>query len=148
MAKWMSFLLAGGVSASGQRLVNLTTLATMVTPQFTVGTPAHQNILRPYFPGSSNMPDYGFTWFLGWENGYDWISHGVFAFLFTAYAVRVCVRRILILSKGCVFNHCIASCPENACVRLFMFEFVFKVCVVFACAHVYVICFQMLTTLL
>jgi CubicO group peptidase (beta-lactamase class C family) len=33
MSKWMRFLLAGGVTPSGERLVNLTTLATMLSPQ-------------------------------------------------------------------------------------------------------------------
>ena len=63
MAKWMSFLLAGGVAPSGQRLINRTTLATIFSPQFSADITAHESILEPYFPGSSFMPDYGFTWY-------------------------------------------------------------------------------------
>jgi CubicO group peptidase (beta-lactamase class C family) len=62
MSQWMRFLLAGGVTESGQRLVNLTTLGPMFNPQFTLGMKYQSMVRKPYFPGAMIMADYGFTW--------------------------------------------------------------------------------------
>ena len=63
MAKWTRFLLAGGVTPDGYQLIDPAVLGDMFTAQFTVGLTPRQNILKPFFPGSSFQPDYGYTWY-------------------------------------------------------------------------------------
>ncbi|XP_005110918.2 protein flp [Aplysia californica] len=73
MAKWGRFILSGGVTEQGERLVNHSVMNQMFIPSFAITSPI--SLTRPHFPVASTVDGYGLGLYTGYYRGYKMVLH-------------------------------------------------------------------------